>query len=72
MGENILVITTKSKTFHFDLPKHVGIKLKHEIHFIIKHNKPLSEPTIKNEIRQLLSIYKHGNDIHEHGKQQSE
>ena len=72
MGENILVITTKSKTFHFDLPKHVGIKLKHEIHSIIKHNKLLSEPTIKNEIRQLLSIYKHGNDIHEHRKQQSE
>ena len=27
---------------------------------------------IKNKIEQLLSKYKHGNDIHEHGKQQNE
>ena len=27
---------------------------------------------IKNEIEQLLLKYKHGNNIHEHGKQQNE
>ena len=26
----------------------------------------------KNEIEQLLLKYKHGNDVHEHGKQQDE
>ena len=36
---------------------------------IIKYNEPLTENTIKNEIRQLLSKYKYGKDIHGHGKQ---
>ena len=39
---------------------------------IIQHNEFLAEHTIKNEVRQLLSKYKHGNDIHKHGKQQNE
>ena len=69
IGDNKLVIKTKPKTFHFDLPKNVGNNLKHEICFIIKHIELLPEHAIKNEIKQLLSKYKHGNDIHEHGKQ---
>ena len=44
--------------------------LKPKIEFIIKSNESLAENKIKEEIEQLLSKYKHGNDIHEHGKQQ--
>ena len=32
-------------------------------------NVAVVEHTIKTEVRQLFSKYKHGNDIHEHGKQ---
>ena len=39
---------------------------------IIKHNQLLAEHTLKNEVQQLLSEYKHRNDIHEHRKQQNE
>ena len=41
----------------------------HEIDFIIKHNGVLAEHTIKNNISQLLSQYKHRNNIQEHEKQ---
>ena len=68
-GGNILVITAEPKTFHFDLAKDVDINLKHEIYYIIKHNELLAEHAIKNEIRQSLSKYMHGNDIYEYGKQ---
>ena len=46
--------------------------MKHEIEFIIKSNESLAENKIKSEIEQLLSQYKNGNNIHEHGKQQKE
>ena len=46
--------------------------LKREIEFIIKSNKSLAENKIKNEIEQLFLKYKHGNNIHEHGKNQNE
>ena len=46
--------------------------LKHEIHIIIEHNEILSENTKKDNISQLLSKYKHGNDIHKHRKQCNE
>ena len=39
---------------------------------IIKINGTLAGNKIKNEIEQLLLKYKHGNNIHEHRKQQSE
>ena len=39
---------------------------------IIKSTKSLAENKIKNEIEQFLLKYKHGNDIHEHRKQQNE
>ena len=39
---------------------------------IIKINETLAGNKIKNEIEQLLLKYKHGNNIHEHRKQQSE
>ena len=39
---------------NFYFPKDIDNNFKHER---------------KNEIRQLLSKYKHGNDIHEHRKQ---
>ena len=38
---------------------------------IKKSNKSLTENKIKNEIEQLLLKYKHGNNIHEHRKQQN-
>ena len=40
--------------------------------FILKSNESLAETIIKNEIKQLLLKYKHGNNIHKHGKQQNE
>ena len=40
--------------------------------FIIKINEHLAENKIKNETEKLLLKYKHGNNIHEHGKQQNE
>ena len=43
--------------------------LMHETDSIIKHDELLAEHPIKNEIRQLLSKYKYGNDINEHRKQ---
>ena len=36
-----------------------------------KSNKSLAENKMKNKIEQLFSKYKHGNDIHEHAKQQN-
>ena len=57
MQENMVVIRPL-KTFDQNL--------KHEAEFIIKFNEFLAENKIKNEIEQLLSKYKHGNDIHEH------
>ena len=43
--------------------------LKHEIGFIKKYFEFLADLTIKTEISQVLSAYKPGHDIHEHGKQ---
>ena len=39
---------------------------------IIKINGTLAGNKIKSEIEHLLLKYKHGNNIHEHRKQQSE
>ena len=72
MADNKLVVATEPKSVHFDLPKAVDINLKHEINSIIKHNKTLAEHAIKNGITQLLSKYKHGNDIHEHGQKKND
>ena len=52
-------------------PNYVDKNLKHKIEFIIKRSEPLADKKIKIEIEQLLSKYKHVNDIHEHGKQQN-
>ena len=50
--------------------------LKHEIKFIIKSNASLigkkKKKKIENKIGQLLTKSKHRNNIHGHGKQQSE
>ena len=62
----------KTFCFDFDWPKYVDENLKHEIEFIYKSNESIAENKIKNEIAQLLLKYKHGNNIHEHGKQQNE
>ena len=69
MEENMIVIRDP-KNFDFDLdcPKDVGKDSKHEIEFIIKINESLAENKIKNKTEQLLSKYKHGNNIHEHRK----
>ena len=73
MEENITVIRDpKTFCFNFDLPKDVDKNLKREIEFIIKSNESLAEIMIKNEIEKLLLKYKHGNNIHEHRKQQNE
>ena len=72
MEENI-VVRGYPQTFYsnFDWSKYVDENLKHKIEFIIKSNESLAENKIKNKIEQLLSKYKHGNNIHEHGKQQA-
>ena len=73
MEENMTVIRDpKCFCFNFDLPKDVDENLKREIEFIIKSNESLGRIIIKNEIEQLLLEYKHGSNIHEHGKQKSE
>ena len=63
---NKVVITTKPK-----LSILIYLKMLTRI-LIIKYNKPFVEHTIKNKIRQLLSKYKHGNNIQEREKQQNE
>ena len=73
MEENMIMIRDpKIFWFNFDWPKEVDENFKHEIEFIIKSNESSAESKTKNEIEQLLLKYKHGNDIHEHRKQQSE
>ena len=59
MEENMVVIR-EPRTFDFDWPKNADENLKH----IIKSNESLAENKIKNEIEQLFSKYKHGNNIH--------
>lgn len=63
-----LVIKTEPKTIYFDSPKHLDNNLKHEL-ILTQNNQFLAQHTKKNKISQLLSKYKHGNDIHKHGKQ---
>ena len=67
----ILIKDTKIFCFNFHWPKYVDENLKHEIEFMIKGNESSAENKIKNETEQLLLKYKHGNNIHEHGKQQN-
>ena len=43
MGDNKLVIITESRTFYLDLPKDIGINLKHEIYSVIQHNELLAD-----------------------------
>ena len=50
----------------------IRFKINGDSKFIIKSHEPLAENRIKKEIKQLLYKYKHGNNIHEHGKQQNE
>ena len=69
---NKVVIATKQKPFHFDLPKDVDKNCKYEIHFIIKHNKLSAEHAMKNNISQLSSKYKHVHNINKHRKQKNE
>ena len=68
----IVIRDPKTFSFNFDFSKHVDEKLKLEIEFIMESNESLAEKKIENEIEQLLLKYKPGNNIHEHGKQQSE
>ena len=69
-----MVVIRDCKTFYlnFHWPKDVDENLKHRTECIINSNESLAENKIANEIDQLLLKYKHGNDIHEHGKQQNE
>ena len=66
--DNKLVIITKFKTFYFVLHKDVDNNIKNRINFIVKHNEFLAENTIKIEISQLVSHYKHKKYIYEHRK----
>ena len=64
---NKILIATEPKTIYFDLSKNVGNNLKHKIDSTIKHNEHLAKHTKRNKITQLLSKYKHGNNIHKNG-----
>ena len=68
----IVIRDPKTFSFNFDWPKYIDGNLKHEIELVIKSNESLVENKIKNKIEQLLFKCKHGNNIHEHGKQQNE
>ena len=72
--EESMVVTREPKTFYFDFdwPKDFDENLKYKIEFIIKSNESLAENKLKNEIEQLLSKYKHRNNIRERRKQQNE
>ena len=73
MEENIIVIRDpKTFYFYFNWPKDVDENSKHETEFITKNNESLAENKIKNQTEQLLSKYKHGNNIHEYRKHQNE
>ena len=73
LEENMIVIIDfKTVYYDFDWPKDVDENLKHENELIKKSNESLAENKIKNEIEQLLSRYKHGSNIHKHGKHQNE
>ena len=61
-GGNRLIVTTGHNIFSFDLSTDVDKNLKYEIDSIIKYNELLADHAIGNEIRQLLSKYKPGND----------
>ena len=73
MEQKMVVIgEPKPFCFDFDWPNDFDENLKHEIELIIKSNESLPKTKIKSETEQLLSKYKHGNDIHERGKQKKE
>lgn len=42
--------------------------MKHQIKYVIIHNKILDENELKNEISRLLSECEHGHNMHEHRK----
>ena len=67
----IMIRDPKTFDFYFYWPKDVHENLKHETEFIVKSNELLAENTVRNKIEKLLSKYKHGNNIHEHRKQQN-
>ena len=67
----MIVIRDRKSVFMIGL-KDVDGSLKHEIKFIIKRNESLAENKIRKNMEQLVSTYMHGNNIHEHRKQQNE
>ena len=54
MRDSKFVITTETRSFCLDLPKDVGIKLKHKIDSYIGHNELLAEHIVKTEVKQLF------------------
>ena len=55
--KKLLIMSTK--TIHFDASIEVNKSLKHEIKSIVSRRESSTEYTIKNEINQLMSRYKH-------------
>ena len=56
INDNNLVIITETKAIRFDLTEETDNSLKHEIDFIIKHNRVLAEHRIESKISELLYI----------------
>ena len=63
-----MILIRRIETSYFDFDEN----LKNEIQFIIKINESIAANIIKNKFEQLLLKYKHGNNIHKHGKHQNE
>ena len=68
----IVIRDSRTFCFNFDWSKYVDENLKHEIEFIVKSNESLAENKIRNNVEQLFWKHKHGNNIHEHRRQQKE
>ena len=64
--DEMFVIKKERKSICLFLPKYIGQNFKHEIEFTLKYKEFNMN---LNEISQLLSKFKYGNNIHEHGKQ---
>ena len=68
---NIARFHEKTTLFTLSLQLNVDENLKNKTEFITKNNEFLAGNKIKNKTEQLLLKYLHGNDIHEHRKQQN-
>ena len=61
-----MTVMQDPKTFCFNFDWLIGVD-----EFTIKSDESLAENKIKDKTEQVLSKFEHGNNIHEHRKQQN-